>query len=642
MISTKQNRLTLSRTLLGFFALLVLAACGTSTSETDASEANPDTQETAFSVYVLATNDSTLQATPWTLRRGTDNLIKGQGKALETEVPAVGQRTHVMTLNAAPGDELTLTVTTGDGATFDLGPIDTFDDQGQPLKGEVQRERGVAVVLEPATDLESASVRRIIAYPNIALSGAFEVPPVQTDASGEAFAVLINEFAYVFGRVEGLQGEPFEVESSPANVRRGAAGENGPIAFNLDIAANEQGRGYFVGLERLEEEDVERFEQGELYINIHTTFSESGELRGQISAARLEKREGETVASGLNGPMGLLIDPEGNLWVADSGVGGDEILEVIDLDGEKIRVPFGNTARVIRVAPDGTQNEVVKLPSTVLMEQNYGATRLTLLDDTLFVASGIWMTPGTNPKPKMATVERVAEGETVQVADLWAFENENDPDGSTKRESNPYGLAAYEDDLLVTDAAANTLLRVDPDTGEVSVVAVFEGVPSPVPNERRGGEMLNDPVPTGVTVDDDGMIYVSFLPGWPPLPGSAKVVRVTPEGEVSDYATGLDLLTDLQAAPDGNLYAVQMAEFGEQGPVPDTGRVFRIVDGEATEVLSELPFPTAIAFNDEGDAFVTHNGIGAPGSGEVVRYSGLTIGQMYDNPYSIFESSFIR
>ena len=67
-----------------FFALLVLAACGTNTSEQ-----NPEAQKTAFSVYVLATGNSTSQATPWTLERGA-TTIKGQGKALEVESPTTG------------------------------------------------------------------------------------------------------------------------------------------------------------------------------------------------------------------------------------------------------------------------------------------------------------------------------------------------------------------------------------------------------------------------------------------------------------------------------------------------------------------------------------------------------------------------
>jgi LPXTG-motif cell wall-anchored protein len=40
-------------------------------------------------------------------------------------------------------------------------------------------------------------------------------------------------------------------------------------------------------------------------------------------------------------------------------------------------------------------------------------------------------------------------------------------------------------------------------------------------------------------------------------------------------------------------------------------------------VVSDLSFPTSIDFNPAGDAYVTTNGVGAPGSGEVLLFAGL-------------------
>jgi hypothetical protein len=77
-------------------------------------------------------------------------------------------------------------------------------------------------------------------------------------------------------------------------------------------------------------------------------------------------------------------------------------------------------------------------------------------------------------------------------------------------------------------------------------VAVFDGVAGPFPNEARGDAMESDPVPTAVVLGEDGAAYVSFLPGFPFIPGSAKVVMVDADGMVSDYATGLTMLTDLR------------------------------------------------------------------------------------------------
>jgi hypothetical protein len=136
--------------------------------------------------------------------------------------------------------------------------------------------------------------------------------------------------------------------------------------------------------------------------------------------------------------------------------------------------------------------------------------------------------------------------------------------------------------------------------------------------------MESDPVPTGVTFDDDGNIYVSFLPGFPFLPGSAKVVKVTSDGQVTDYANGLTTLTDLRTGPDGEIYAVQFGMFSEQGPAPNSGAIIRVKEGAASEVVIDgLSFPTSIDFNADGDAYVTINGVGAPGSGAVVMYAGL-------------------
>jgi glyoxylase-like metal-dependent hydrolase (beta-lactamase superfamily II) len=85
------------------------------------------------------------------------------------------------------------------------------------------------------------------------------------------------------------------------------------------------------------------------------------------------------------------------------------------------------------------------------------------------------------------------------------------------------------------------------------------------------------------------------------------------------------MITDLRMSPDGELYAVQIGEFTEQGPQPNSGAIWHIHEGDASEVVfSGLSFPTSIDFNEFGDAFITINGIGAPGSGAVITLPGLT------------------
>jgi sugar lactone lactonase YvrE len=346
-------------------------------------------------------------------------------------------------------------------------------------------------------------------------------------------------------------------------------------------------------------------------------------LAGMSSA----QGEGTTVATGLNGPMGVLVAPDGSVWVIDSGTGGEtEVPGVNPQTGEVITATLGDTAQVVQITPDGQQTVVANLPSILQGMEATGGARLALLDDTLYATTGFWIEDaGPDAAPNMAIVARIDGDQVTEVANLWNLERDQNPGGFIQ-EAHPYGLAAGPDgNLWVTEAGANDLLRINPATGEVEVVTVFDGVPSPLPNEARDGAMESDPVPTGIVFGQDGNAYVSFLPGFPFLPGSAKVVRVTPDGEVSDYATGLTMLTDLRAGPDGNMYAVQIGQFTEQGPVPNSGAIIRIQEGDASEVvLSNLSFPTSIDFNADGDAYVTINGVGAPGSGEVVMYSGLT------------------
>jgi sugar lactone lactonase YvrE len=337
---------------------------------------------------------------------------------------------------------------------------------------------------------------------------------------------------------------------------------------------------------------------------------------------------GETVAGGFNAPQGVLVAPDGSIWVIDSGLGGDTEITFVDPNtGEAATGAYGESARVVRIDPDGTQTVVATLPSLLVGEEAMGGARLALMDGTLYATSAGWIDVGSPPpSPAVAAVVRVEEGVVTPVASGWELEESQNPDGFIL-ESHPYDITLGPDGMLwVADAGANDLWKVDPVSGETQLVATFvEGVPGPLPNPNRGDAMEADPVPTGIAFDASGDAYVSFLPGFPFLPGSAKVVRVTSDGQVSDYATGLTMVTDLQTGPDGELYAVQIGQFTEQGPVPNSGAIIRVKQGEASEVVADgLSFPTSIDFNDAGDAYVTINGVGAPGSGEVVMFAALT------------------
>jgi sugar lactone lactonase YvrE len=336
-----------------------------------------------------------------------------------------------------------------------------------------------------------------------------------------------------------------------------------------------------------------------------------------------------TVASGLNGPMGVTVEPDGTIWVVDSGLAGDGTLMFPDLETHELSpMPYGESARLVRVSPDGTQSDMATMPSLHFGEEFLGASRVVAVGDAVYITSGEWGEGLEIDRPAhMAALVRYQDGELTDVATTWPIERDENPAGALV-ETHPYGLTEGPNGMLwLADAAGNTLFRIDPASGDMDLIAVFEALPGPIPNPARDNAMEIEPVPTAVAFDASGGMYVSLLPGVPFLPGSAKVVKVTEDGAVSDYATDLTMLTDLQAGPDGNLYAVSMGVFTEQGPTPNSGSVIRIGEGTTSEpVLTGLSFPTGLAFAANGDAYVTINGVGPPESGEVVKYSALAGG----------------
>jgi hypothetical protein len=63
-------------------------------------------------------------------------------------------------------------------------------------------------------------------------------------------------------------------------------------------------------------------------------------------------------------------------------------------------------------------------------------------------------------------------------------------------------------------------------------------------------------VPTGITYHD-GNFYVVNLGLFPAAQGAEKVLKITPDGTVSVYATGLTTAVSLAFDSDGTLYALE-------------------------------------------------------------------------------------
>jgi glucose/arabinose dehydrogenase len=313
------------------------------------------------------------------------------------------------------------------------------------------------------------------------------------------------------------------------------------------------------------------------------------------------------VASGLDAPRGIAFGPDGRMYVAEAGTGGDEQVEWVP-PFRSARV--GTSGRITRI--DGGQKSVVAsdLQSLALGpgSEIVGVHDLAFVGSTLYALVGQMNALPGGRETQSLLVRIGPDGRAETVADLGRFERENNPD-QTIPDSNPYGLTAGPDgNLYVADAGGNDALRVTPG-GQVSVFAVWR----------------DNPVPTGMAFDSSGRAHVSFLSGNPFAKGTARVERVSIGGtEVA--VPNLTTVVDLAFAPDGSLYVLELGERLTDPPPPrfvqNTGRVLRVTPTGTQVALDGLNFPTKLAFGPDGALYVTNNATFVPpGSGEILRVS---------------------
>jgi hypothetical protein len=369
--------------------------------------------------------------------------------------------------------------------------------------------------------------------------------------------------------------------------------------------------------------------------------------------AQEDSHTGHVVAGGLASPRGLSVGDDGNLYVAEAGSGGDQVVTIPGPDGEPTEARVGLSGQVSRITPGGQKTVVARnLPSALTGDAE--AAEAAGPHGAIYANGALWVTtfgalqapqppPGTGALLKV----NVQDGSMEEVASLQNYEKDNNPDGFLP-DSNPYGLALGKDGMIyVADAGGNTLYKVNPASKELSVVSVFAGLPIPEMlrgpgpfaegNPTRNGAFEIDPVPTGVTIGDDGTIYVGMLSGFPFLPGGTKVVSVSSDGKMADAAGGLTMVVDVEYGPDGMLYASEFGQFslGEGGPpgfIPNSGRIMRIMpDGTSEAIAQGLSFPNGIAIMEDGTLYAAVNSLSTDDGqvmmlGNVNELTGMPVG----------------
>jgi len=342
----------------------------------------------------------------------------------------------------------------------------------------------------------------------------------------------------------------------------------------------------------------------------------------------------QVVVSGLDNPRGLAFGPEGGLYIAQAGSGGDGPCG----PGPEGTRCYGESGTISRYDPKtGNVTDVVTgLPSLATEEGQMfaiGPNDLSLhgLANLMFTI-GFGGDPATRQAvfgpdgAKLARLGRATpDGKWRLLQDLGQSEADHNPAGD-EVDSNPYGILALQGKQIVADAGANALLQVR-ENGAISALATFANRMVDAPpflGLPPGTQIPMDAVPTSVALGPDGNYYVGQLTGFPFPVGAANIYRVPAGGGAATvFASGFTHIVDLTFGPDGSLYVVEIAKNGLLAAFNGndwTGALIRIApDGTRTELVpGALTAPGGVAVGSDGALYVTNNAIFS-NTGEVIR-----------------------
>jgi len=299
---------------------------------------------------------------------------------------------------------------------------------------------------------------------------------------------------------------------------------------------------------------------------------------------------GTKIAEGLQGTIGAAVGPDGALYVAEAGTGGDiELTPPPDFPPDEPVPTFGLTGRVSRIDPETGERTTVAsgIGSIGGPDGAGGAVDVAFMGDDMFVlTTGSADAFGQEDWPN--GIYR-ADGTDIElVANISEFNDANPvdfPDAAPG--GNPFALDVRGNEFFVTDGNYNRILRVT-SAGAISILHAFDNV-----------------VPTGLETGSSGPILMTQFSAFPHTADTSFVVSVAvPTGTDATIAGGFAQLIDVENGP-GGTYALQ---FGSTDTSPEgdpfSGKILTLANGELSPLVTGFMLPTSLDFSGD-TAYVT-------------------------------------
>jgi hypothetical protein len=332
-------------------------------------------------------------------------------------------------------------------------------------------------------------------------------------------------------------------------------------------------------------------------------------------------------------PILRVLIPAASVAAAGAAVAGD------------IPLPAATPVFGLSTAPDGSF--LVSDVGSGVLEVRKGASSpvasLPGATDVAAIGRGVMFAITSEGFGGDGRLYRVSRGGMREIADLLAFEEEENPDGGII-ESNPFNVAVDNGGrAIIADAAGNSLLAAD-QQGHVEWIAT---VPSELVSTDNIKSLFGCPgsgsdfcflppmlpaqgVATSVAIGPDGSYYVGELKGFPSPTGESRVWKIRPDAHHAQcgvspdcevFADGFTSIIDLAMGPDGTLY---VAEFDEASwfaveigaGIGGSVNACDTTTGACAQIATGLPLLTAVTVGKEGAVSVVINGL-IPGAAAI-------------------------